>query len=248
MNLKEDIKSLAFAVVIVLSFHSFLFKPFNIPSESMVPTLLIGDYLFVSKFTYGYSKNSFPFSPPIFKGRVFYTPPQMGDVAVFRKEFPNDPKRDSEDWVKRVVGLPGDKIQMKGGQLFINGKKTELEKVGTYTWKDQKAREQVSTHYIETLPNGVKHSILKSSDFGDGDLDNTEEYTVPEGHFYMMGDNRDHSGDSRVHGAFSEESLIGQVKILFFSTGIPTTPGGAWWQIWKWPTETRYSRFFNIIK
>ena len=255
--IRENLKSILNAILLVVLFHSFLYKPFVIPSESMVPTMLIGDYLFVSKYPYGYSKNSFYFSPPVFSGRVLYTPPKTGDVAVFRMDFPGQ-NRASEDWIKRVIGVPGDKIQMRGGKLFINGQETALEKVGPYKWKtadgeDGAPVENTSTEYIETLPNGVKHRILKSVDFGAGDLDNTKEFVVPADHFFMMGDNRDHSGDSRRQsvGFIHKDKLIGRAEIIFFSTAIPTTSYGSVFgfaQFWKWPTETRFSRFFNIIK
>ncbi len=242
---KEIIKVLIETALIVLTIHTFLYKPFNIPSGSMVPTLLIGDYLFVSKFKYGYSNHSLPFSPDLFKGRVFESKPEYGDVAVFRP-----PHNTSEDWVKRIIGLPGDKIQMIEGRLHINGQKLEITPAGKLDWKDQHTNDFSSDVYIETLPNGRKHKLIKTFPFGEARKDNTAIFTVPEGHYFMVGDNRDFSWDSRFIediGFIPYDNLVGEAQIIFFSTDLPTIDS-SWWQVWNWPTSTRYSRSLNLIK
>ncbi len=240
----ELIRTVGSALVLVLIIHTVLVKPFSIPSPSMNPTLEIGDYIAVSKFTYGYSRYSIPLSPNLFSGRIFGSSPDRGDVAVFRP-----PHNTSEDWIKRVIGLPGDRIRMVEGVLHINDKPVMLEKIGEYHWFDQYNKAYDSELYMETLPNGVKHKIAKSVPFGQGSLDNTREFVVPEGHFFMMGDNRDHSEDSRSSkvGYIPYENLVGRAEIVFFSTDLPTQ-NGAWWMVWRWPTATRYSRIFTIIR
>lgn len=241
----EIFKVLVETLVIVLAIHTFLYKPFVIPSQSMVPSLLVGDYLFVSKFKYGYSNFSFPFSPNLFKGRIFDRAPDYGDVAVFRP-----PHRPQEDWVKRVVGLPGDHVQMVKGRLHINGKMLELEPKGQYEWRDQHANSFTSDLYMETLPNGKKHPIIKTVPFGEGSRDDTPVYIVPQGHYFMIGDDRDFSGDSRyieTVGFIPHDNLVGEAQLIFFSTDLPTTDS-AWWQFWKWPTATRYARLMHLIK
>ena len=239
----ELIKTIGFAVVLVVLVHSLFYKPFHIPSPSMASTLLIGDYLFVAKFPYGYSKYSLPFSPNLFDGRIFSAHPKRGDVVVFRP--PRDP---NTDWIKRVIGLPGDRVQIIEGILHINGEKAVLELIGERLWRDQFGRSYKSDLYEETLPNGVKHQIMKTDPFGTGRKDNTQEFTVPEGHYFMMGDNRDFSDDSRFIGYIPQENLVGRADFVFFSTDIPTYDEKSWWKIWTWPTATRYSRFFKLIE
>lgn len=245
-KINEMVRALTWGLAIALLIRTFLFSPFNIPSGSMVPTLLIGDYLFVSKYTYGFSKYSFPFSPNLFSGRIMFSPPQRGDVIVFRP--PQDPMT---DWIKRVVGLPGDRIQMIEGILHINGVPVQLEKAGPYAWRDKEGRAHTSTLYYETLPNGVRHKMLKSIPFGQGKGDHTPEYIVPKGHYFMLGDNRDHSSDSRFMytlGFIPRDNLVGRAEALFFSTEIPTYRETSWWHFWKWPFMTRFLRFFNLIR
>jgi len=242
--LAEFVKTIVSALALVLVVHTILIKPFVIPSPSMVSTLLVGDYLFVTKFPYGYSNYSLPFSPNIIEGRVWSSTPKRGDVVVFR------PTQDPDtDWIKRVIGLPGDRIQMIEGILHINGESVLMEHIGRYDWKDQWGREYESKLYIETLPNGVKHNIIKTTPFGKGTKDDTQEYVVPEGNYFMMGDNRDHSDDSRFKtlGFVPHQNLVGRAEIIFFSTSLPTD-GGAWWMVWQWPLATRYSRFFTLIR
>jgi signal peptidase I len=206
------------AIVVLLSpflIRTFLFQPFNIPAGSGKPTLLVGDYIFVSKFSYGYNRYSFPFSPPLalISGRIFASEPERGDVVVFRS--PKDP---SIDFVKRLVGLPGDRIQMIEGLLHINGIPVKRERIEDYVETEENGRQVRVKQWRETLPNGVSHPTLDLMD--NGFYDNTKEYRVPAGHYFMMGDNRDNSSDSRVENAIGyvpAENLIGRVQIIFWS-------------------------------
>ncbi len=199
----------------------------------MKPTLLVGDYLFVSKYSYGYSRYSFPFGFPPFSGRFFESPVERGDVAVFR-----NPKQLDQDYIKRIVGLPGDRIQVKAGILHINGEPVTRERIEDF----EIAPNYGVAQYIETLPNGRRYRILEAS--GDtGMYDNSSEYPVPEGHYFAMGDNRDNSSDSRVIGTVPAENLVGRAEFLFFSTD-----GSArLWQVWKWPFAIRYGRLFDGV-
>jgi signal peptidase I len=227
------------ALVIALVIRTLLFQPFNIPSGSMKGTLLIGDYLFVSKYSYGYSHYSLPLSPPLFSGRIFATEPQRGDVVVFRL-----PKDDTTDYIKRVIGLPGDRIKMIDGLLHINGEPVKRERVKDFIDDENGGAERVR-RWRETLPNGVTYETLDLQD--NGFLDNTQEYVVPPGHFFMMGDNRDNSTDSRVLSAVGYvpfENLIGKAQIIFFSIA----DGEPAWHIWTWPWAVRWSRLFTIVR
>ncbi len=214
-GLLDTLKTVFWAIVIALMVRTFAFEPFNIPSGSMIPSLLVGDYLFVSKFSYGYSKHGMPFSLPIIPGRVFESEPERGDVVVFK--LPSDT---SQDYIKRVIGLPGDTIQVKEGRLYINNKIIERERIEDYILTDGGGRSAAVPQYIETLPNGRVHRILEM--FGDqGPSDNTEAFTVPDGHFFMMGDNRDNSADSRAFPSRFRfvpiENLVGRAEFLFYS-------------------------------
>ncbi len=234
----ETIKTVVYAMLIAIIIRTVAFEPFNIPSGSMIPTLLVGDYLFVSKYSYGYSRYSLPMSPPLFTGRIFGSVPARGDVAVFKL-----PRDTSIDYIKRIIGLPGDRIQMKGGQLFINGQQVERTPDGEYV-ADGDGPRMLLKRYIETLPGGKQHPILKASD--DQALDNTQEYHVPEGYVFAMGDNRDNSQDSRVLNAVGYiplENLVGRAEFLFFSVDA-TAP---WWEVWEWPFEIRWSRLFTTV-
>jgi signal peptidase I len=200
-----------------LLIRTFLFQPFNTPSGSLKPTLLVGDYFFASKFSYGYTRYSFPFSPPLafVSGRIFASEPERGDVAVFR--LPKDP---STDYVKRVVGLPGERIQMINGVLHINGIAVRRERIEDFLETEDSGRQVRIKQWRETLPNGVSHPTLDMID--NGFYDNTKEYRVPAGHYFMLGDNRDNSTDSRVESAVGyvpAENLIGRVQIIFWSIG-----------------------------
>ncbi len=237
----EILKTLAYAFVIAVVIRTFLFQPFNIPSGSMEDTLLVGDYLFVTKFAYGYSNHSFPWSPDLFKGRVWAAQPQRGDVVVFKL-----PARPWEDFIKRVVGLPGDRIQMIDGVLYINGEPCKLEQVDDFVYTDEYGDEMHVPRFRETLPNGVSHEILDEGP-GKALADDTQEFVVPAGHYFMMGDNRDNSSDSRMPdsgvGFVPEENIVGRADIIFFSTD-----GSAKiWEVWKWPWSFRYGRIFQTI-
>lgn len=232
----ETIRTVVYAVLIAVVIRTFAYEPFNIPSGSMIPTLLIGDYLFVSKFSYGYSRYSFPFAPNLFGGRIFGSEPQRGDVAVFKK-----PADNSTDYIKRIVGLPGDTVQMIGGILYINGVAVQRERIGDYVTESGTPL----TEYVETLPGGVKHPILEESD--SGPLDDTEPYVVPPGHYFAMGDNRDNSQDSRVMsevGFIPAENLVGRAEFLFFSTN----GSAGWLEPWKWFGAIRFTRLFQAVR
>jgi signal peptidase I len=233
----ETVRVVINALLIALVIRTFLFQPFNIPSGSMKATLLVGDYLFVSKYSYGYSHYSIPLSPNIFSGRIFGSDPARGDVVVFRL-----PKDDTTDYIKRVIGLPGDTIQMKEGLLHINGKPVQRERLSDFVGEDPCGSDATARvkRWKETLPNNVTYETLDC-------VDNTIEYKVPPGNFFMMGDNRDNSTDSRVQSAVGyvpSENLIGRAQMIFFSIA----EGEQAWQIWRWPTAVRWSRIFSIVR
>jgi signal peptidase I len=236
-GLGETIRVVFQALLIALVIRTLLFQAFSIPSGSMKATLLVGDYLFVSQYSYGYSRYSLPMSPPLFSGRFFGSEPTRGDVAVFAL-----PRDDSTDYIKRVIGLPGDRIQMVDGLLHINGVPVKRERVGDFIDDEGGGRVR---RWRETLPNGVSYETLDLQD--NGDLDNTQEYVVPPGHYFMMGDNRDNSLDSRVPSAVGYvpfENLIGKAQMIFFSIG----DGEPAWHIWSWPWSVRWSRLFTIVR
>lgn len=240
-RLIKEVKGFAWAFFFAMFIRTFLFQPFNIPSGSMYPTLMVGDYIFVNKFTYGYSNYSFPFGPNLLQGRVMQNTPTVGEVVVF-----TNPKDTTMDFIKRCVGKSGDKIQVKKGVLHINNEPVKLERIEDYTMIDYKTQQLlVVPQYIETLPSGRQYKILKSQPFGQGALDNTQEYIVPEGHYFMMGDNRDNSQDSRVLdkvGYIPEQHLIGPAKIIFFSTE------AKWYELDNWISGLRPKRVLTVIK
>ena len=235
----ETIRVIFHALIIALLIRTVLFQPFNIPSGSMKATLLVGDYLFVSKFSYGYSHFSLPFSPPIFSGRILASPPERGDVVVFRL-----PKDTSTDYIKRVIGLPGDKIQMIDGVLHINGQAVKQERADDFIETEEVARATPVKRWRETLPNGVSYYTLDLVD--NGFADNTQVYTVPAGEYFMMGDNRDNSTDSRFSqvGTVPFENIVGRAQIIFFSV----YEGERAWEFWRWPFSVRWSRLFTMVR
>ncbi len=238
--IKVVLQALALAILVRI----FLYQPFNIPSGSMENTLLVGDYLFVSKYKYGYSQYSFswPLNVVSFSGRVWEGTPERGDIAVFRK-----PTNLEEDFIKRVIGLPGERVQMKDGVLYINGNAIPKARVEDYEEPASAGNIRRIPRFEETLPNGVKYFVLDRSPDRSGD--NTAEYVVPPGHYFMMGDNRDNSSDSRFQGADEVgyvplQNFIGRAEIIFFSTD-----GSAnWWEVWKWPLATRWSRLGQLTR
>ena len=282
----ETLKTVFWALVIAMLFRSFLYQPFSIPSGSMKPTLLVGDYLFVSKFSYGYSRFSLPFAPDLFDGRIWADMPERGDVVVFKRpgedicsEGPVETvvgflgslfgrggggPSDCVDYVKRVVGLPGDTVQVKAGILHLNGEALPTERAGVFAEpKDAHGNSHSRPRCInepvpaggeclkelwrETLPNGRVHPVLNiNGAVGDPSAprysgpDNTPVFEVPEGHLFFMGDNRDNSVDSRFPeiGMVPFENLIGRAEIIALSSG------GAFWQVWDW----RFDRFFELIE
>ncbi|MER9964686.1 signal peptidase I [Mesorhizobium sp. M0045] len=236
-GLGETVSVIVQALLLALVIRTLLFQPFSIPSGSMRPTLLEGDYLFVTKWSYGFSRYSLPFGPNIFSGRIWGSEPKRGDVVVFK--FPPDP---SVDYIKRVVGLPGDKIQVKDGQLFINDVGVPRVKVGQIDNRDITEENGPVDVYRETLPNGVSYDTLDLTQASIGD--NTKEFKVPPGHYFMMGDNRDNSSDSRFTVGFvPDENLVGRANLIFFSIGGGASP----LEIWKWPSQMRASRLFHFV-
>ncbi len=243
MNAREEwfefLKTGFIAVLLALAIRTFLIEPFNIPSGSMKPTLEIGDYLFVYKPAYGYSRYSFPFGLAPIEDRVMAKEPLRGDVVVFR--LPTNP---SVDYIKRVIGLPGETVQVIGGRLYINGEIVRREEVGWMRVDDGPVYTSM-LEYRETLPGGFTHSIYEESD--SMPLDDTPLYRVPEGHFFLMGDNRDNSQDSRVMnlvGYVPFRNIVGRAELIFFSTN--GTAG--LFEFWKWPWTIRYGRLFNRIE
>ena len=235
----ETGKTIVYALLIALVIRTFLFQPFYIPSGSMENTLLVGDYLFLEKFAYGYSRYSFPFGIPPFSGRIPAGGPQRGDVVVFKMPNANSPDY-MKDFIKRVMGLPGDRIQMINGQVWINGKGVPKVRAADYVEQDPYGGDNHVPRYRETLTNGKSYYVLDR--IPDGPSDNTPVYVVPPGHYFMMGDNRDNSDDSRAEVGFvPAENVEGKAVFIFFSND------GNLWEIWKWPWTVRFGRLFSLI-
>lgn len=247
LNAKEEaaefFKTAVIAILLAVIIRSFLFEPFNIPSGSMKPTLLVGDYLFVQKPAYGYSKYSFPFGLAPIEGRMWAKEPKRGDVVVFK--LPTNP---NIDYIKRVIGMPGDTVQMRRGKLYLNGEEVPREAVGLKKFDDEYLGEVTMMEYIQTLPDGTMFSIYEESDREL--LDDTQIFTVPEGHYFMMGDNRDNSQDSRANhkapnavGFVPYENFVGRADFIFFSTNGHAKV----FEVWKWPWTIRLDRIFRDI-
>lgn len=244
LNAREEwmdfLKTAFIAVLLALLIRTFFLEPFNIPSGSMKPTLEVGDYLFVHKPAYGYSRHSFPFSLAPIDGRLMAEgrTPQRGDVVVFKL-----PTNTRIDYIKRLIGMPGDAIQVIDGEVYLNRKKLPREPVGLKKINEG-GMTRVVHEYIQTLPEGAMFHIYEEAD--NKPLDNTEEFVVPPGHYFMMGDNRDNSQDSRVLnmvGYVPVENFVGRASFIFFSTNGSASIG----EIWKWPTTIRYGRLFQGI-
>jgi signal peptidase I len=234
----ENVKVIIQALLLAMVIRTVFFQPFTIPSGSMMPTLLVGDYIFVNKFSYGYSKYSLPFSPNLFEGRIFASEPERGDIAVFR--FPPNP---SIDYIKRIVGLPGDRIQVVGGVLQVNGQPVPKIQDGVFTSDYRMDPGTDVPVFRETLENGVSYDTLDQAQGTRGD--DTREFIVPEGHYFAMGDNRDNSLDSRFDVGFvPAENLIGKASLIFFSLGNDTS----FREVWKWPANMRWDRLFKVVE
>ena len=235
----DNVKTLIWALLIAVLIRSLLFQPFYIPSSSMEPTLLVGDRIFVSKYTYGYSKHSFPFSPNISDERFFSKEPKRGDLVVFKT-----PADNRTDYIKRLIGLPGDTIQFIEGELFINDEKIERNKIenkknircGNFLLE--------TNTYIETLPNGLQHLVTYKKK---GSLQNSKKFKVPLNHFFLLGDNRDCSKDSRYLdsvGYVNILNLVGEAKIIFFSNDTNISSLLKFWNINK---SFRFERFLELL-
>jgi signal peptidase I len=234
----EVIGGIFLAGFAALAIRVFVFEPYTIPSGSMIPTMLIGDYLYVHKSGYGISKYSFPFVHPSFlKGRYFESQPERGDVVVFKV-----PQDTDTNYIKRLIGLPGDKVQVKEGILYINGVAVPQKRVDDYVETTASGRVKKTPRFEETLPNGKTHFILRDGTDGKQANDNTEEFSVPEGHYFMMGDNRNHSGDSRSSlGTIPFDHFVGPAKMVLVSVESSIL------DIWKLH-KIRYDRLFTIIR
>tara|TARA_X000000950_G_C13772470_1_gene601577 strand:- start:273 stop:1007 length:735 start_codon:yes stop_codon:yes gene_type:complete len=237
--LKENLKTLIYALIIAVIIRSLIIQPFYIPSSSMEPNLLVGDRLFVTKYSYGYSKHSLPFSPPIFKNRFFFKEPERGDVIVFKT-----PADNRTDYIKRLVGLPGDKIQFIDSNLYLNSIeifKSRLSENDVIYCGDRKI--EVFT-FDEKLPNGKKYKTVYLKNFS---FENSDIFTVPAEHYFFLGDNRDCSKDSRFLtsvGYVHRDNLVGKAQFIFFSSDRSI---GSIFAFWRWNKSIRFDRFFKKI-
>ena len=235
----ENIKTLIYALFIAIIIRSLFLQPFYIPSSSMEPNLLIGDRLFVTKYTYGYSKHSFPFSPNIFQGRLFFSDPQRGDVIVFKT-----PADNRTDYIKRLIGMPGDEIQFINGDLYLN-KNQILKSIISTDQKVYCGNDQIEVNtFEEKLPNGKKYIAVYRKDYS---FQNSDIFVIPDGHYFFLGDNRDCSKDSRYLsevGYVKKANLVGKARFLFFSSDIRV---GSIFNFWNWGNIIRLDRFFKKI-
>tara|TARA_B100001540_G_C15688216_1_gene588043 strand:- start:322 stop:1047 length:726 start_codon:yes stop_codon:yes gene_type:complete len=233
----NNLKSIILAVFIALLIRSFIAEPFNIPSGSMKPNLLVGDFIFVSKWSYGYSRHSLPFSIPLIPKRIFSNIPKRGDVVVFKT-----PQDNRTDYIKRVIGLPGDKIKIVNGEIILNDSNIIRKKMNDFIDNDDQSSMKRVRRYKEYIDN-LNFNILDIMD--NGIVDNTETFIVPEGHFFVMGDNRDNSQDSRFKtiGYIPFDNLVGKARFIFFSL-----ENSRFLEIWKWPMAIRGSRIFKTIQ
>jgi len=235
----ENIKTIIYALVIALFIRSFLFQPFYIPSSSMEPNLLTGDRLFVSKYSYGYSRHSLPFSPNVYGNRFLAKHPERGDVIVFKT-----PEDNRTDYIKRLIALPGDELQILNGELYLNNEKIQRTKIPKIL-KINCGNEIINVDaYEEILPNKKKYIAVYRKD---GTMQNTDKFVVPKDHYFFMGDNRDCSKDSRFLnsvGYVNFNNLIGKARIIFFSTD---RINGGLFKFWKWHKNIRFERFFMKI-
>jgi len=228
----RELKSFLLLVLLALFFRSFIYEPYTIPSGSMKPNLLIGDYLFVAKYPYGFSRYSLPFGPNIFSGRIAqFKEPKRGEIVIFKP--PHDL---SINYVKRLIAVPGDKVALIGGEVYLNDQK--LSRIYLNNYIDDNG--EILKRYVEFLPSGESYDILKTS--RGTALDNFGPITVPEGMYFFLGDNRDNSNDSRAEvGLVPAENLIGKAHLIFFSTP------DSLWKIWHWPFSLRYDRLVRVI-
>ena len=235
----ENIKTIFYALIIALIIRSFFFQPFYIPSSSMEPNLLVGDRLFVSKYTYGYSRHSLPFSPQIFNDRIFYEEPKSGDIIVFKT-----PTDNRTDYIKRLIGLPGDSVQIINEKLYLNDKKIKTRLINNSYNIKCGDNFFYANLYEEILPNGTKYIAAYRKD---GTIKNTDKFIVPENHYFFMGDNRDCSKDSRFLssvGYVNFNNFVGKAQIIFFSNNKEIA---SFFKIWRWDESLRFDRFFKKI-
>ena len=236
----ENLKTIFYALIIALFIRSFFFQPFYIPSSSMEPNLLVGDRLFVSKYSYGYSRHSLPFSPNIFSNRLFKNSPKRGDVIVFKTPLDN-----RTDYIKRLIGQPGDTVKITNSDLYLNDIKIIKKMVNNSLTINCGKESFLANAYEETLPNGIKYiAVYRQA----GSMVETDEYIVPKNHFFFMGDNRDCSSDSRFLtsvGYVNFDNLVGKAQMIFFSNN---KKKGSILKFWKWNKILRLDRFFSKIK
>ena len=238
-KLSENLKTIFYALLVALIIRSFFFQPFYIPSSSMEPTLLIGDRLFVSKYSYGYSRHSFPFSPSNYGKRFYSKSPNRGDVIVFKT-----PADDRTDYIKRLIALPNDTVQIINGDLYLNNSKINRLKQNKVMTVNCGIETIEVDSFFETLPNGVKYEVVLRKD---GTMMNTDKYVVPDNHYFFMGDNRDCSKDSRYLGSVGYvnfNNLVGKAQLIFFSND---TLKSSFFKFWNWNESLRINRFFNKI-